>query len=160
MTRNTNWTKEQAREAVKNSPSKGQWGANSPGNAMHIKGARKAGKGKSFADWLGPEDRLQVAVIKYVKLQYPGCMVHHSPNEGRRTAFERFRVSQLALSPGFPDLVLVYNNTLITLELKVRSQPSAEQLIWNSFLNQAGIPSAICWGFEQSKEFIDLQFKK
>jgi hypothetical protein len=113
-----------------------------------------------YEKYLGPEDRCQIQVCQYATLQYKGIMVHHSPNSGKRSKFEQYRLKILGVSSGYPDLVLVYKGLKIALELKVgKNKATEKQEKWIEALNKAGIPAKVCVGFDQSKEFIDKHFK-
>lgn len=65
------------------------------------------------------------------------------------------------LHKGFPDLFLIINGVCITIEMKRASKSitSVEQKEWIEALNNAGIPSFVCKGFEQAREVIDKYVK-
>lgn len=117
-----------------------------------------------FYKFLKPEDKLQISVCQYLRAQYPGVVIHHSPNEGKRSPFERFLFAILGVSPGFPDLLLMYRRRLIVIELKaVRKNgrsgtATPAQLDWLRLFHEANVPSACCWGFDEAKIFIDNYF--
>lgn len=84
----------------------------------------------------------------------------HAPNEGKRSAFEKYKISKLGVSSGFPDLFIVQRNIKIGLELKVKGNPpTGNQLEWIEILSAAGIPSTVATGFDQAKAFIDQHLK-
>lgn len=111
------------------------------------------------------EDNLHAAVCTYVRLQYPGVVLHHSPNEGKRTVYEQARIKRLGVSSGFPDLLIVcpHRKRTLALELKAavpgkrKGRATDNQLRWIDTLNKAGIPAAVCTGFDEAKTFIDNQ---
>jgi hypothetical protein len=114
-----------------------------------------------FDKYLGPEDHVQLQVCEYVRLQYRGAEIHHSPNEGKRSKFEQYKISRLGVSSGFPDLFIVYKGKAIAPELKAgKNKATVNQERWIRVLNDAGIPSKVCTGFDEAKKFIDQEFKK
>ena len=113
-----------------------------------------------FEKFLTEEDRLQANVIKYCKAQYPGMLISHSPNEGKRTKFERYKATVLGVSSGFPDLTLIYNGKTLYLELKTpKGKPTANQKRWNADLTNNGLNAVITYGFDNTKLVIDTHFK-
>lgn len=112
-----------------------------------------------FEKYLKPEDRLHIAVCNYLAHQYPGCSIHHSPNEGKRTLYQQWLIRMLRVSPGFPDLLLIYKYKMIIIELKAgKNKATPGQKSWIDLLKASGVPSAICTGFDETKDFIDSQF--
>ncbi len=121
-------------------------------------------RGKSYKDFLGAEDLVQIAIMDYVKLVYPEAVCYHPPNEGKRTKFEQYKINVLGVKAGFPDLFIVYKNKIIALELKAENRNrnnavSDAQVEWIMLLNRAGIPSQVAFGFDEGREFIDKHFK-
>jgi len=49
-------------------------------------------------------------------------MFWHTPNEGRRTPFERFKVKYLGMIAGVSDIIMVKNGDVLFLELKSRKE--------------------------------------
>lgn len=110
--------------------------------------------------YLGPEDRLQISVCTYIRLQYKGARVHHSPNEGKRGYVEQYKIRNMGVSSGFPDLLIFYNGKTIVIELKAgKNKATDSQKDWLEFLASIGIPAAVCTGFDEAKTFIDKQLK-
>lgn len=111
-----------------------------------------------FARRLRPEDRLHSSVCDYILFKYPGAVIHHSPNEGKRSAFERYLMKVLHVSSGFPDLLVFYNGKVIALELKAgKNKTTPNQVRWLNLLNQY-FPAACCVGFDEATHFIDVNF--
>jgi hypothetical protein len=110
---------------------------------------------KVFARLLRPEDRLHSSVCEYILFKYPGAKIHHSPNEGKRTAFERYLMKVLHVSSGFPDLLVFYKGKIIAIELKAgKNKMTPNQVRWISCLNNY-FPAACCTGFDEASKFID-----
>ncbi len=117
---------------------------------------------KSFYEYLGPEDHVQIDIMKYVALVYPEAVCHHSPNEGKRSKFERFLMKLMGVKRGFPDLQIFYppKSLVIVLEIKTedrnrKTAATQDQLDWINTLNACGIPAKVTFGFEESRQFID-----
>src|SRR5882757_6319460 len=105
--------------------------------------------------YLGPEDHLHIQICKYVLFTYQGCRIHHSPNEGKRTWVQQYRIKHLGVSPGFVDLLLFYKGKIIAPELKVgKNKATKNQQDWIALLNFYKIPSKVCTGFDDTKNFI------
>jgi hypothetical protein len=114
-----------------------------------------------FEKYLGPEDIIHRQVCQYVKWKYRGATMHHSPNEGKRTPFERWKIEQLHCSAGFPDLIIFYKGVTIAVELKAPKNKKAtpNQVAWIQTLNDNGIPAKVCVGYEEAVEFVDSHLK-
>lgn len=56
------------------------------------------------------ESAIQIAIVRYLRLQYPGAIIHHSRNEGNRGGSKGVRDGargkQMGLMAGFPDLLV------------------------------------------------------
>lgn len=112
---------------------------------------------KVFARMLRPEDRLHSNVCDYILYKYPGAVIHHSPNEGKRTAFERYLIKVLHVSAGFPDLLVFYKGKIIAIELKAgKNIMTPNQRKWVALLD-AYFPTRCCVGFDDAARFIDEQ---
>ena len=60
-----------------------------------------------FSKYLRKEDILHSQCCGILRL-YPNLLWHHSPNEGKRSSYERFLMAKLGTKAGFPDLA-IYN---------------------------------------------------
>lgn len=111
-----------------------------------------------FSRRLRPEDRLHSSVCDYILFKYKGAVIHHSPNEGKRSAFECYLIKVLHVSSGFPDLLVFFNERIIAIELKAgKNTMTPNQRNWIALLNQY-FPARCCWGFDEATKFIDEQF--
>lgn len=110
-----------------------------------------------FQKYIKGETALHIAVCEYVSYQYPEVLIHHSPNEGKRTPFERYLIKRMNVSSGFPDLMIVGKRKILFLELKYGNNiPSESQMKWLSELRIAKkVYSGIAWSFESAKIIID-----
>lgn len=119
-------------------------------------------KRNPFNRFLGPEDKTQIAVTEYLKLQYPTAEVFHAMNEGKRTPFEQFKMKILGCKAGFPDLLIFHKGVSLALELKKDkgSNPTDKQVAWLKTLRQNGFIATHAKGFDEAKRVIDEAFKK
>jgi len=60
-----------------------------------------------FKKYLGPEDKLQIAVNNYLSIAYPKALFCHVPNEGKRSPFERYKFKELGGKAGIPDILVL-----------------------------------------------------
>lgn len=110
-------------------------------------------------NYLGPEDRVHIAVCNYLKVRFPGAVVFHAPMEGKRTEFERFKMKLLGVRPGFPDLIILYQGKHLAIELKSEvGRPTPAQLLWIDVLRKQGWTAEVCKGFDEAKKVIDEFF--
>lgn len=115
-----------------------------------------------FDKYLKPEDLIHIQVCSYIKYQYPWVVIHHSPNEGKRSAFERYLLKKLFVSSGFPDLILFCRKKkkVIVLELKFgNNKPTDNQHFYLELFNDIGIPAMWTNKYEAAKDFIDKHLK-
>lgn len=117
----------------------------------------------NFDKYFGNEDKLQHAVMQYVKAQYPKALIAHVPNEGRRTPFERYKVKYLGISKGIPD-VLIFNPNKhyngLAVELKFgNNKMTKHQKEWLNRLNLLNWKTDCCYTFHETKDLIDNYFK-
>jgi hypothetical protein len=118
----------------------------------------RSNKVNPFDKYLKPEDIFQIQVCSYIKLQYPWVVIHHSPNEGKRSHFERYLMKKLMVSSGFPDLILFCRRKklVIVLELKTGyNKPTDNQQFYLELFNEIGIPATWTNTFEKAKYFLD-----
>lgn len=72
---------------------------------------------------------------------------------------QRFRNKKLGVSSGFPDYLIVGRVKAITIEMKrVRGgSVTLQQKQWIADLNEVGIPSFICKGFDEARKVVEEQ---
>lgn len=127
-----------------------------------------------YERFLGPEDKLQSAVMSYLALQYPRSLAVHCPNEGQRTKFERYKIKELGIKPGMPD-VMVYEPVFrlfdgkaspdyyngLAIELKIgKRKPTEQQRECLDLLKKAGWRCHVCNNFDDVKLIIDQYLGK
>jgi len=113
-----------------------------------------------YEKYLTMEDRLQRSVITYIKVKYPKATYIHSPNEGKRTTFERYKAKVLGTRSGVPDLQILLNGKTLFLELKTESgKLSPNQKAYLEELKNNGFVAEVGWGFDDAAMKIDNFFK-
>lgn len=113
-----------------------------------------------FDKYLGPEDKVHIAVTEYVQLQYPKAVFYHAPQEGKRTRFEQYKMKKLGAKSGFPDLLILHKGVRLALELKKDKgeNPTDNQMEWLKALRENGFTAACAKGFDEAKKIIDGAF--
>lgn len=68
------------------------------------------------------EDPIQKAIIEYLRLQYPRCVIAHVANEvsakGKAISIAIAGAKRLGMLPGFPDLICVWQGRIWFFEVK------------------------------------------
>jgi len=117
-----------------------------------------------YHKYLGPEDKLQNAVMQYIAAQYPGVLAAHIPNEGKRTPFERFKFKYLGGKAGIPDVMIFCPSgeyVGLAIELKAgKNKPTKAQIEWLEELSLNGWAAYCLNSFEGCKLAIDEYFNK
>lgn len=96
---------------------------------------------------LGPEDKVQLAVLEYLEtvIAEP-FIIHHSPNGGRRSISEAKKFKLLGVRAGWSDLCLITGRGTFFFELKAgRGRPTPEQEDFMSEARSLGCGTAVCW---------------
>lgn len=83
-------------------------------------------------------------------------MFWHTPNEGKRTPFEYFKAKYLGMMSGVSDIIMVKNQDILFLELKVgKNKPTPNQEIFLANTKTFGFTSEVAYTFEAAKKIID-----
>ncbi len=113
-----------------------------------------------YEKYLGPEDRLHISCLRWLTLQYPHLVWHHSPNEGKRSKFEQYKFKMLGGKAGFPDLIIFnrFSGGIIAglvVEFKVKPNKTIQaQKEWLSDLDKAGFLCRVVYTFEEFEEVV------
>jgi hypothetical protein len=117
-----------------------------------------------FHKYLKEEDNLHIQVCNYLNYQYPNILYFHPHNEGRRTAYERYKFKLLGAKAGVPDIVILeakknYYGLFIELKSeKGKLTDNQENFIME--LRYRNYYAAVCHNFEEAKKIIDWYFEK
>lgn len=121
---------------------------------------------KGYKSYLGKEDNLQIAIVKWMRLQYPLITPVHVPNEGKRTLFEQWKLKQMGITAGVPDLMIFFQRPAsedssiiysgLAIELKIKpNKPTEKQMHFLELLNDNGWVTSVCYDFESATKLID-----
>lgn len=105
---------------------------------------------------LPTEAQEQATLVDYLNTR--NLKFFRVPNETfTRSWKQKVANKRLGVVPGVPDLFVIVGGRLIGIEMKrtKRSATTTAQLEWVTALNQAGIPTAICKGFDEAQAFIE-----
>jgi hypothetical protein len=61
-----------------------------------------------FEKWLTYEDKEHVKVVNWLKENLPNIIAFHVPNEGKKSAFERYKASIMGILKGCPDFIILH----------------------------------------------------
>ncbi len=125
-----------------------------------------------YEKYLGPEDKIHIACFKYAASQYPHLLIHHSPNEGKRSKFEQYKISQMGVKKGFPDFICLNSFNLpdqtykgLAIEFKAVykngqvNTESPDQIKWGKKLKEEGYFYTVITSFDTFKIVIDNCYK-
>jgi hypothetical protein len=134
-----------------------------------------------FYKYLTYEDKEHARVVEFMKQKYPEVVFFHIPNEGKKSAFERYKHSIMGALEGCPDFVflhpksigerLIYHGLLIELKapehnrivlkgkkagtiVKAKGKLSPEQAVLIEKINKSNYKAVCCFGYDESIEVI------
>lgn len=92
-----------------------------------------------------PEDALQRAIIKYLRLALPRALVFHIPNGGARSKTEAAILKGLGVLPGIPDVAIIPAGGIARfIEVKApKGRVSEAQSTLHAQMASLGIPYAV-----------------
>jgi hypothetical protein len=102
------------------------------------------------------EEVEQRQVVQYAEMR--GCKLTAIPNSTYTRSWNQKRKNTaMGLRAGFPDLAIIARNQFFCIEMKRRTggTVTAEQRRWHEALNNAGVPTFVCKGFDEAKVVID-----
>jgi hypothetical protein len=111
-----------------------------------------------------PEQKLQKAVCKYLKLQYPEAFFNGSlGGQYQKYYSQRKKKSESGYQKGFPDLFIYEVKSGwsgLAIELKVKGNyPSEHQKRVLNILNEKGFKAIVCTGIDEAIFEIDKYMK-
>lgn len=105
----------------------------------------------------GPVHR---AILSYLRLQLPGAVIHHSPNEvslrGREVARAIAKAKSLGMAVGFPDLLIIYQGKTLAFEVKA---PSGRPTEAQSNIGEMLIANGAMWAVVRSVDDVQRYLK-
>ena len=109
------------------------------------------------------EDRLQIEVIAYLRMQYPKALSVHIANERATSPRQGALLKRKGVTAGMPDVMVFHRNGRengLAIELKIgNNKPTASQKAVMDRLFMQMWRVAVCYTFEQAKQVIDEYFK-
>ena len=110
------------------------------------------------------EDRLQIAVMRYIKYQYGYALAIHPANERKTSPIAGAVLKRKGVLRGVSDILIFNPNKThngLAIELKVKpNKPTGEQLAFLTKLRaECNWMTAICYTFEEAQDIIDDYFE-
>jgi hypothetical protein len=116
-----------------------------------------------------PEDALQVAVMDYLRYQYPQVLSVHVANERATSPRSGALLKRKGVKAGMPDILIFSSRWMedfsrsfygLAIELKCgRNKPTPAQVEVIDRLGGAGWLVKVCYTFEDAKLIIDSYLK-
>lgn len=112
------------------------------------------------------EESLQEKCVTWFDYSYPELrmLLHHSPNEGRRSIVDGAHLKASGMRPGFPDLVLLMPSgewAWLAMEFKSKGgRLSESQKRYAEYLPKHGVLHKVIWEFEEFTELIEEYLRK
>lgn len=112
-----------------------------------------------------PEFDLQWNLVRWVFYTHRPLydMLHHTANEGKRTAHQGANLKRMGMKKGFPDLFFYYPVPPyhgLALELKIPpNKVFEEQRVWLDKLNDAGYYACVVTEFSTAERIITDYYK-
>ena len=106
------------------------------------------------------ERPIHLAVLHYLRLKFPGCVIHHSPNElalkGREVAMQIAKAKHFGMAVGFPDLVAFTSHGALFFEVKAEGNYlTPEQKAVGEKLTAAGFRHAVVRSVDDVDEALE-----
>lgn len=98
----------------------------------------------------GPEDILQMQVVRYLRIAAPNLLFFHCPNGGTRRIGEARKFKDMGVRPGVPDMTFVLPGGLVAfIELKAgKNGLEASQKEFAAQAAENGAAWAVCRSLE------------
>lgn len=107
--------------------------------------------------WTDREGPIHRAILDHLRARFPGCIVHHSPNElalrGKHVSRQIAKAKHNGMVPGFPDLVAFTPHGAFLFEVKAEGGRLTEaQKAVGAALASAGHPVGVVRSIEDVDE--------
>lgn len=104
------------------------------------------------------EEPIQVACVKWFRLQYPKLIIFAVPNGGSRNLYEAKNMKDAGVLKGVADLVIVGNNgRVLFVEMKAgKNRQEDSQVLFQKKVENLGHKYIVCRSLEQFKKEVDL----
>lgn len=121
----------------------------------------------NYQKYVKGELKLQSDTYKYLLSQFPHGFYFHTPNEGKRSDFERFVFSIMGAKKGMVDMFFLTPDISLgcinpfAIELKFgKNIPTQAQMKTISELNKININTYVCWTLDSVIDVISLHWGK
>lgn len=106
------------------------------------------------------ESKIQQAVVRWFRLQYPKYIIAAVPNGGYRNTKEAAIMQREGILAGFSDLMIIAQHNVLFLEMKTKDGlQSDKQKEFQNKVSRLGFEYIICRSFEQSVLAIERWLK-
>ena len=104
------------------------------------------------------EESIQVACVKWFRLQYPNLVIFAVPNGGSRNLYEAKNMKESGTLAGVADLVIVGNGgRVLFVEMKAgKNKQEDSQVLFQKKVEKLGHKYIICRSREQFMKEVDL----
>lgn len=104
------------------------------------------------------EESIQVACVKWFRLQYPNLVIFAVPNGGSRNLYEAKNMKESGTLAGVADLVIVGNGgRVLFIEMKAgKNKQEDSQVLFQNKVEKLGHKYIICRSKEQFMKEVDL----
>ena len=104
------------------------------------------------------EESIQVACVKWFRLQYPNLVIFAVPNGGSRNLYEAKNMKESGTLAGVADLVIVGNGgRVLFVEMKAgKNKQDDSQVLFQNKVEKLGHKYIICRSREQFMKEVDL----
>ena len=104
------------------------------------------------------EESIQVACVKWFRLQYPNLVIFAVPNGGSRNLYEAKNMKESGTLAGVADLVIVGNGgRVLFVEMKAgKNKQEDSQVLFQNKVERLGHKYIICRSKEQFMKEVDL----
>ena len=104
------------------------------------------------------EESIQVARVKWFRLQYPNLVIFAVPNGGSRNLYEAKNMKESGTLAGVADLVIVGNGgRVLFVEMKAgKNKQEDSQVLFQNKVEKLGHKYIICRSREQFMKEVDL----
>ena len=98
----------------------------------------------------GPEDILQIQVMRFVRIAAPDLCVYAVPNGGYRNPREAKKLKDMGVKPGVADIAMILpDGRAAFIELKVgKNRQTDTQIAFQADCERLNAPYAVCRSIE------------
>jgi hypothetical protein len=114
---------------------------------------------------VGSEAAVQMAIVRYIRFQYPHVLYCATAGGVRTSFMQSARLKMTGYVAGVPDLLIFepsngYHGLMIEVKKDKNSYPTKQQKEWIENLNKRGYSAHVAKSFEDAKNVIDNYFNR